>query len=102
MGEDGREFRCLDAATGEVRWSFPMPDEAISFPAVADMNGDGRDECVFTMGSTIHAVGNGEVLWTLDLPGRLGPVAIAEVDDSGAAQIVVACADGHVYGIGPE
>ncbi|HJN18889.1 MAG TPA: hypothetical protein QGH10_25540, partial [Armatimonadota bacterium] len=58
MGEDGREFRCLDAATGEVRWSFPMPDEAISFPAVADMNGDGRDECVFTMGSTIHAVGN--------------------------------------------
>ena len=64
-----------------------------------------------TMGKTIYAIGvakvetgktsPGEVLWTLDLPGRAGPLAIADVEGNGTAQIVVACDDGHVYGIGP-
>ena len=33
---------------------------------------------------------------------RAGPVAIADVRGEGVAQVVVPCADGHVYGIGPE
>jgi hypothetical protein len=106
-GANGREFQCREAATGALQWSLPLPDEALTFPAVADINGDGRDECVFTMGSTIYAVGvapgdptAGAVLWKLDLPARAGPVAIAEVDDSRQAQVVVAAADGKVYGLG--
>src|SRR5262249_55432792 len=114
MGKDGREFHCRDAATGELRWSIPMPDEPLTFPAVADIDGDGRDECLFTMGSTIYAVGAGKndgasssptragaVLWKLDLPGKAGPVTIADVKGDGRAAVVVGCADGHVYGIGP-
>lgn len=111
MGEKGREFQCRDAATGTLKWRFPMPDQTSTFPAVADIDGDGRDECVFTMGNTIYAVGAargspastpaGAILWKLDLPGTAGPVAIAHVDGNGVAQIIVGCGDGRVYGIGP-
>src|SRR5207244_3331178 len=108
-----REFQCRDAATGALKWSVPMPDEPFSFPAVADIDGDGRDECVFSMGKTIYAVGatkggaagsaapSGAILWKLDLPDRAGAVTIADVGGDGSARIVVGCADGHVYGIGP-
>jgi hypothetical protein len=90
-----------------------MPNEPLTFPAVADIDGDGRDECLFTMGKTIYAVGaaktgeatgspakGGAVLWKLELPATAGPITIADVDGRGTAQIVVGCADGHVYGIG--
>jgi len=70
----------------------------------------GRDECVFTTGNTVYAVGAargspasasaGAILWRLDLPGAAGPAAIADAEGTGLAQIVVACGDGHVYGIG--
>ncbi len=104
--ETGRQFQCRDAATGELKWAFPMPDEPLTFPAVADINGDGRDECVFTQGKEVWAVGlsptdatQGAVLWKLELPARAGPVAIADVDGSGEAQVVVMADDGTVYGI---
>ena len=82
-----------------------MPDQPLTFPAVADINGDGRDECIFTIGDTIYTVGAtganaGAVLWTHKLPDRLGPVTVADVAGDGTAQIVVSCADGYVYGIG--
>ena len=57
MVKEERQFQCRDAATGALKWSVRMPDEPFSFPAVADIDGDGRDECVFTMGKTIYAVG---------------------------------------------
>jgi len=105
MGDKGREFQCLDAATGALKWRLPMPDEPVTFPIVADINGDGRDECLFTMGRTIYAIGTaraplGEVLWKFDLPARAGPLAVADVEGNGTAQIVVSCEDGHIYGIG--
>jgi len=106
----GRET-LLDAATGALKWRFPMPDESPTFPAVADIDGDGRDECVFTMGNIVYAVGAakaspvlppaGRIHWKLDLPGTAGPAAIADAEGNGVAQIIVACSDGHVYGIGP-
>jgi outer membrane protein assembly factor BamB len=110
-GEKGREFQCRNAATGALKWRLPIPDQQPTFPAVADINGDGRDECIFSMGKTVYAVGaaqaatenasTGRILWTLDLPARAGPVAIADVEGNGAARIVVPCEDGNVYGIGP-
>jgi outer membrane protein assembly factor BamB len=105
MGDAGREFQCRDAATGALKWCAAMPDEALTFPAAADINGDGRDECVLTIADTLYAVGatgpdSGGVLWTHTLPGRLGPVAVADVLGGGQVQIVVSCADGYVYGIG--
>jgi outer membrane protein assembly factor BamB len=111
MDQKGREFQCRDAATGKLKWRIPVPDGPLTFPAVADIDGDGRDECIFTMGNTLYAVGAaktlsastsaGAILWKLELPGIAGPVAIADADGNGVAQILVGCNDGHVYGIGP-
>jgi len=45
--------------------------------------------------------GGGAFAWTLDLPAHAGPLAIADVHGDGTARIIVGCADGRVYGIGP-
>ena len=57
MGDQGREFQCRDAATAALKWRIPIPDQPLTFPAVADIDGDGRDECIFTMDTTLYAVG---------------------------------------------
>ena len=105
MSEDGRELQCRDAATGALKWRVSMPDAVLSFPAVADIDGDGRDECVFTINNRVYAVGaakeggQGAIRWTLDLPARVGATAVADTEGNGGAQIIVVCADGNVYGI---
>jgi hypothetical protein len=97
MGSEGREFQCREAATGALKWRLPLPDEPFTFPAVADINGDGRDECLFTIDKTLYAVGgakaagplatDGALLWKLDLPDRAGPVTIADVTGTGVARL---------------
>ena len=74
--------------------------------ASADINGDGRDEAVFAMGSTLYCLGTeasgsvGKLLWQLDLPATAGRPCIADVDGRGKASIIVAGSDGYVYCIG--
>jgi len=105
-GSSQQEFRCYDAATGSLKWSFPMDGYSVSAPACCDVNGDGRVECLFGSGATLYCVGasidglSGRVLWTMDLPGYIGAPSIADVDGSGRPQIVLTCSDGYVYGIG--
>jgi outer membrane protein assembly factor BamB len=111
-------FCCHDLASGQLRWRLNLPGSCFvgnnqgfpdspTAPAVADLDGDGRDECVFAIDDTLYAVGTdaggvaGEVCWTLKLPARLGSPTIADVEASGKLQVIVACADGFVYGIGP-
>ena len=73
--------------------------------ASADINGDGRDEALLTMGHTLFCIGSagdpaqGRVLWSVDLPAPVGPPVIADVDGSGEATIVLVGSDGYVYGI---
>src|SRR5262249_29639831 len=119
VGSRAQEFRCYDAATGQLKWVLPLPGSCFppnhgeypdspTAPASADIDGDGRDEAVFRIGKTLYAVGaarggqSGEVRWTLEFPELVGPASIADVDGDGRAEIVVVCADGHVYGIGPK
>jgi len=109
---------CYSGSTGDIQWKLPLPGDVFVDifqteqtpmpPATADLNGDGRDECVFTIGTTIYAVSatadglHGLITWQLDLPGsgRLGPPAIADVSGTGQAQVVVMGRDGIVYGVG--
>jgi outer membrane protein assembly factor BamB len=108
-------LKCHDARTGKVNWQLPLPgrcfganngfvDSTPMTPAVADLNGDGRDEAVFAIDSTLMAVGEiagrGAVLWKLDFPGKLGPVAIADVAGNDSPQMLVVCEDGFLYGLG--
>jgi len=118
-GSLAQDFHCYDASNGELKWRLPLPgscfignnrgfDDSPGTPAVADIDGDGRDECVFAILNSLYAVGStqdgreGQVRWTLELPGRLGTPTIADLGLPRGLQVVVACADGYVYGIGPD
>jgi len=110
---------CYQAADGKVRWQLPLPGSAYgpngqlytscpSVPCTGDIDGDGRDECLFTVDETLYAVGadadgsGGRIEWSITLPARLSPPVIADTNGSGQARIVVVSADGHVYCIGPS
>ena len=105
---DGKRlFQCHRAASGQLLWSLPLPGGTKpTDPATADVDGDGREECLFTIGQTLCAVGSdadgrsGKVEWSLVLPGHLSAVTVADVMGDGTLQIVVSCADGVVYGLG--
>jgi outer membrane protein assembly factor BamB len=102
---DKRELQCRDAASGAVKWRLPLSEHP-SEPAVADIDSDGRDECLFTVATKLYCVGAtpdgraGQVKWTLPLPNYATGPAVADVLGDGHAQIVVGCQDGYVYGIG--
>ncbi|WP_165228930.1 FG-GAP repeat domain-containing protein [Aquisphaera insulae] len=109
----GQEVRCFDAATGTVEWTLPLTgldpsDEASApmVPATADIDGDGRDEAVLAVGKCLLAVGTssdgkaGVIRWARSFPDQLGPPAIADTLGTGAAEVVVVCGDGNVYGVG--
>lgn len=112
-GAGGHEARCYNAATGSLEWTVEftrktgfMDMGSYMAPATGDIDGDGRDEAVLAIGKTLAAVGaspngkTGVVRWTLAFPDQLGPPAIADALGQGAAEIVVVCADGNVYGVG--
>ena len=77
---------------------------------MADIDGDGRDEALFTQANVLYAVGEneqaeGELLWRVIFEpdswfGQLGDVVIADVDGSGKAHILVSTASGYLYGLG--
>ena len=102
--EDG--IRCYDAATGAVLWRMAAPMSGTpTETASADINGDGREEVLFTSGSTLYCVGTvvqdgkktGGLLWKYELPATVGPPIIADVAGQGTASILLVGADGWVY-----
>lgn len=111
------EFHCYETAAGALKWKLDLPGACFTAnngfvamtpmtPVSGDVDGDGRDECIFPIGKTLYAIGAtregkaGQIVWKLDLPDIVGPAAILDTDGSGRAQIVVTCADGYVYGVG--
>jgi prepilin-type processing-associated H-X9-DG protein len=79
--KDAREFRCCASDTGEVKWQIPMSASAVMNPVTIDVDGDGRDECIFGGDDTLYAIGastdgkSGEVRWNMILvrKGALWP-----------------------------
>jgi uncharacterized protein (TIGR03437 family) len=106
------------SSTGDFLWSIPLPgcgtftaDQSPQTNAptpvtVGDINGDGRDEALFSCGSKIYAVGadpgnrSGRILWTLDLGTFLGTPILADAEGNGQLEIVVVGSNGYVYGVG--
>ena len=102
--EDG--VRCYDAATGGVEWRMPSPPGGAAEGLLAgDVNSDGRDEAVLTIGSTLLAISapehgaQGRILWQLRLPARIGPPAFVDLGQPTGVAILVQGDDGHVYGV---
>ncbi len=97
-------IRCYDTATGRINWRMPVPEQGgVVGTASADIDSDGRDEALFVIGNTLYCIGSGKddkkgmKEWQLSLPSDVGPPTIADVDDDGLAEILLAGSDGYVY-----
>lgn len=102
--EDG--IRCYDAASGRVKWRMPAPAGGNPVGAAsADVDGDGRDEALFVIDRTLYCLGasstgdRGILLWQIELPARVGPPSIAQLDGEGQLTILLVGEDGYVYGV---
>lgn len=99
----GAGLRCQDTATGEVQWHLPLPPGGFSIgSASADLDGDGRDEALFVLGNNLYCLetaetGEGRIAWQFLMPATTGPPAIADVEGSGRASILLAGVDGYLY-----
>ena len=112
---EGDEIQVYDAQTGDVRWSMALnklcgSSQQASSVTMADIDGDGRDEALFSYENIIYAIaendkGEGELLWTATFgsdswQGELGDIVIADVDGTGKAQILVNTASGYLFALG--
>lgn len=99
--ENGQGLRCLDAATGQQRWDWPLEGNPTVPVYSADIDADGRDEFLLSSGTVLHAVGerDGEPqpLWQLELPAQPGDLALADVDGDGAIEILFIGDDSALY-----
>ena len=100
--EDGG--RCYQLADGRVRWRFALPDgQRTAVSASADLDGDGRDEALFTAGQALYCVGagpNGEagqIRWRVEFPAAIGPPSVGRLSKDEGVSILVQGADGYVY-----
>jgi sialidase-1 len=105
-GHNGRrEVRCLDLATGRVKWTTPVHRAYLdtNSPVMADLNGDGKLEAVVGTGNPagygrlpnsepwgdLYVVGGtGEILQHLELPGLPVNLATCDLDDDGFSEVL--------------
>ena len=87
------------------KWGRGSVEGTFAGSASGDIDGDGRDEALFTVGQTLYCYGTdssgktGVEKWRIDLPARMGPPVITDVDGDGLAEILVQGADGVLYAI---
>ena len=110
---DGDEIQILNARDGTLQWSLSMPELCDSWlvpthVSTVDLDGDGRDEALFTHKNNIYAIGvdpgaGAVLLWQVRVEpdewlAQLSEVVVADVDGSGRPQLIVNTASGYIYG----
>ena len=106
-GNNGRrEIRCIDLATGQVRWTRPVERAYLdtNSPLMADVDGDGRLEAIVGTGNPsgygrlpnsrpwgdLYVVAaDGTIRQRLELPGWPVNLAFCDVDDDGLGELAV-------------
>jgi hypothetical protein len=98
--ESDAGIACFDLQ-GRRLWSYAMTPPVTAAPAVADVNGDGREEIVAadSKGTLAVFAGDGALLWSAELPGEVSAdscPAVVDLDGDGKVEIVVGDASGTV------
>jgi len=85
---------------------FTFPGSSEATPALADIDGDGRMDIVVAQipplgvgeGNVYVIHGDGNVVWTLPVPGGVyASPLVADLDKSGSLNVVIGGFDGNVY-----
>jgi len=98
-----RVFHCYESATGNLKWPLSVLGWRTTSPVACDIDGDGREECLFGVDKSLLCIGtsddgkSGQIRWRLNLPDFVGPAAVADLNSSGLPQILVVCEDGYLY-----
>ncbi|MCC7496075.1 MAG: PQQ-binding-like beta-propeller repeat protein [Bryobacterales bacterium] len=99
--EGRRGLFALDAATGNLLWHAPSVLQTSTWTAVADLDGDGRDEILYGDKNTrVYAVdANGHPRWNRQVGGRgaFWAAAVAR-DQTGSTRIFQVARDSGVEG----
>lgn len=108
----GSEIQVFEASTALIRWSVDINEickrkYAPTHVVTGDIDGDGRDEFLFTHANVVYAFGEdgygiGREEWraTFEKNTVLGALAIADTNGSARPQIIVNTSSGHVIGLG--
>ena len=99
----------ITPSTGEVAWEdeFEGEGNVRSSAAVADVDGDGQNEVILTVGcyGKIYAFdgATGQREWSLQLgPRTIGTPSLGDLNGDGFLEIVVPSFDGKVYALSGE
>jgi poly-gamma-glutamate capsule biosynthesis protein CapA/YwtB (metallophosphatase superfamily)/outer membrane protein assembly factor BamB len=81
-----------------LRWRYPT-NEMLWALAVADLNGDGRQEVIGgSYDKHVYALaGDGLVLWRYQAGAAIFAVDVGDLDGDGRAEVVVGADDNHVH-----
>ena len=96
-----------DAYSFEQLWAYEAGGE-IASPVIADVDGDGKKEVVFsTTDGFVYALrGDGGLMWSFmtggkrRLPSNFGLIpspTVADLDRDGSSEVIVPSTDGHLY-----
>ena len=113
-GTPGSEIRAYNSEDGSLRWSMSNSDicdwPSPPAPSAADLDGDGKEEVVYTHRSTVVVLAEennaGVERWSVVLqednwwPFALGSPVIADVDGWGLPQILLNTANGYLLSLG--
>ena len=91
---------CLDFS-GNRLWSYPMEPPCTAAPAVADLDGDGREDVVAadSKGNVAALNSEGALMWSAQVPGGMmadSSVAIADLDGDGELEVLLGDMTGTV------
>ncbi|KAF5417317.1 MAG: Outer membrane protein assembly factor BamB [Candidatus Methanogaster sp.] len=85
--------------SGTMHYTTILDSDKLTYPAVADIDGDGKQEIVVSNGDAVRAFeGNGNHIWTyIGITDAGNTPTIQDVDDDGVQEVVVETHNSKLY-----
>jgi outer membrane protein assembly factor BamB len=85
--------------SGTMHYTTILDSDKVTYPAVADIDGDGKQEIIISNEDTVRAFeGNGDHIWTCTgITAAKNTPTIRDVDDDGEQEVVVETHNSKLY-----